>query len=295
MTDAARNVESIQDDWSVPHNLEAEMALLGAFLVNNAALDKVSMFLKAEHFSEGLHGRLYATISEMIGRGHVVSPVTLVPYYRDDPAMAELGGVSAYLGKLAAMAAPIINVEEYAREVYELARRRTLIDIGSDLVVEARSPDPGVTVSDIIEKTEKALYEVAEESRFGQGFVAFSEAMKEAIDMANAAYQRDGGLSGISTGLKDLDEKLGGLQPSDLTGPGRTLWAIRMRWKAVSSHSSRWKCRRNSSPPVSSPRKREFRPMTSVAAALPKSSSRRWWTFPRRSTGCRCSSTTPAV
>ncbi len=216
MTDAARNVESIQDDWSVPHNLEAEMALLGAFLVNNAALDKVSMFLKAEHFSEGLHGRLYATISEMIGRGHVVSPVTLVPYYRDDPAMAELGGVSAYLGKLAAMAAPIINVEEYAREVYELARRRTLIDIGSDLVVEARSPDPGVTVSDIIEKTEKALYEVAEESRFGQGFVAFSEAMKEAIDMANAAYQRDGGLSGISTGLKDLDEKLGGLQPSDL-------------------------------------------------------------------------------
>ena len=215
MNEPAEKIATLED-WAPPHNLEAEMALLGAILVNNTALDKVSAFLKAEHFSEGLHQRLFETVSGMIGRGHVVTPVSLIPYFREDAAMEELGGAAAYLGKLAAIAAPTVNVEEYGREIYELARRRALIEIGSNLAVEARSPDPEVRVSDIIEETEKALYEVAEEARFGQGFVAFSDALKEAIDMADAAYRRDGGLSGISTGLRDLDERLGGLQPSDL-------------------------------------------------------------------------------
>ncbi len=209
------NIEALQS-WTPPQNLEAEMAVLGAILASNTSLDKVSSFLKPEHFAEGLHARLYETISGMIGRGQVVTPVTLVTYFRDDEAMAELGGAAAYLGRLAAMAAPIVNITDYAKEIYELARRRALIEIGSDLVVEARSPDASTTASEIIEETEKALYEVAEEARFGQGFATFSEAMKEAIDMAAAAYKRDGGLSGLSTGLKDLDEKLGGLQPSDL-------------------------------------------------------------------------------
>ena len=215
MTESVEKLETLPG-WTPPHNLEAEMALIGAIMANNPALDKISSFLKAEHFSEGLHQRLYETISGMIARGHVVSAVTMVPYFRDDPAMEELGGAAAYLGKLAAMAAPVISVEEYAREIYELARRRALINIGEELVIEARNPDPQTTASDIIEETEKALYEVAEEARFGQGFMTFTEAMKEAIDMAGAAFRRDGGLSGISTGLRDLDERLGGLQPSDL-------------------------------------------------------------------------------
>ncbi len=216
MTQQAKSTIEALQNWAPPSNLEAEMALLGAILTDNAALDRISGFLKPEHFSEGLHQRLYDTISGMIGRGHMVNPVTLVSYYREDEAMLELGGASAYLGRLAAMAAPIVNVTEYAREIYELARRRALIEIGSDLVVQARAPDAGTPASAIIEETEKALYEVAEEARFGQGFSTFSEAMKEAIDMAAAAYQRDGGLSGLATGLKDLDERLGGLQPSDL-------------------------------------------------------------------------------
>jgi len=215
MNEHPKDMDALQH-WTAPHNLEAEMALLGAILVNNPALDKVSGFLKPEHFSEGLHARLYETISGMIVRGHLVTPVTLVPYYRDDEAMGELGGAAAYLAKLTAMAAPIVNVTEYGREIYDLARRRALIEIGEELVVHARKPDTGTPVSAIIEDSEKALYEVAEEARFGQGFASFGEAMKEAIDMAAAAYQRDGGLSGLSTGLVDLDERLGGLQPSDL-------------------------------------------------------------------------------
>ncbi len=202
--------------WTAPHNLEAEMALLGAILTYNAALDRVSHFLKPEHFSEGIHGRIYEVLSEMISRGHVANPITILPYLQDEPAFEDLGGAAAYLGKLAVMAAPLVDVEGYAREIYELARRRALIEIGSDLVVEARSPDIDRSVNQIIEETERALYEVAEETRFGQGFSAFHEAMREAIDMAAAAYQRDGGLSGLSTGLRDLDEKMGGMQPSDL-------------------------------------------------------------------------------
>jgi replicative DNA helicase len=202
--------------WTAPVNIEAEMALLGAILANNTALDRVSHFLKASHFSEGVHARIYEVLSEMISRGHVANPVTLLPYLQNDEVFEELGGAAAYLGKLAAMAAPIVDVVEYAREIYDLARRRALIEIGSDLVVEARSPDIDRSVNEIIEDTERALYEVAEDARFGQGFASFTEAMKEAIDMAAAAYQRDGGLSGLSTGLRDLDEKLGGLQPSDL-------------------------------------------------------------------------------
>ena len=204
------------ENWSPPQNLEAEMAVLGAILASNNALDRISAFLKPEHFAEGLHARLYETIAEMIGRGHTVTPVTLLPYFREDEAMNDLGGAAAYLARLAAAAAPLISITDYAREIYELARRRALMEIGADLVAEARSPDAQTPVSHIIEETEKALYEVAEEARFGQGFATFSEAMKEAIDMAAAAYKRDGGLSGLSTGLKDLDEKLGGLQPSDL-------------------------------------------------------------------------------
>ena len=202
--------------WQAPHNLEAEMALLGAILAHNTALDKVSHFLKPDHFSEGLHARIYDTLVEMIGRGRQVTPVTLVTFFKDDEAIVELGGPAAYFGKLAAMAAPIINVAEYAQTIYELARRRALIDIGADLVVEARSPVVETSASDIIEHTEKAHYELAEEAKYGQGFVTFSGALREAIDMAAAAYKRDGGLSGLSTGLTDLDEKLGGLQPSDL-------------------------------------------------------------------------------
>ena len=222
--------------WAGPVNLEAEMAVLGALLANNAALDRIGHFLKPEHFAENLHARLYEVIGRQIGRGSVVNAVTLVSYFQDDEAMAELDGAAAYLARLTAMAAPIINVEAYAREVYDLARRRTLIDIGTELVVEARSPDVERPVEGLIEDTERALYEVAEEARFGQGFMAFNEAMKEAIDMAAAAYQRDGGLSGLATGLTDLDERLGGLQPSDLIilagrpSMGKTALATNIAW-----------------------------------------------------------------
>jgi len=200
---------------SAPHNLEAEQALLGAILVNNDAADKVSGFLEPAHFFEAVHARIYEAATSLIRAGKLASPVTLKTYFERDETLSEIGG-TAYLARLAAAATTIINAEEYARTIYELATRRRLIEVGTDIVNESYDTPVELQARDLIERAEQALYELAEQGKYGQGFQPFGTALTESVDMAAAAYQRDGGLSGISTGLKDLDERLGGLQPSDL-------------------------------------------------------------------------------
>ncbi|MGE0212214.1 MAG: replicative DNA helicase [Parvibaculaceae bacterium] len=204
-----------EDYRSPPHNLEAEQALLGAILINNEACDRVSGFLTPEHFFEGVHARIFDAASTLIRAGKLASPVTLKTFFERDATLNEIGG-PAYLARLAASAATIINAEEYGRLVYELALRRRLIGIGTDVVNEAYDTVPEQTPRELIERAEQSLYEIAETGKYGQGFQLFGAALTEAIDMANAAYQRDGGLSGIATGLIDLDQKMGGLQKSDL-------------------------------------------------------------------------------
>jgi replicative DNA helicase len=198
-----------------PHNIEAEQALLGAILVNNEACDRVSGFLAAEHFYEGVHARIYDAASTLIRAGKLASPVTLKTFFEHDDTLNEIGG-SAYLARLAATATTIINAAEYGRAIYELAMRRRLIDIGTDIVNESFDTPVDLTSRELIEHAEQNLYEIAETGKYGQGFQPFAQALTEAVDMAAAAYQRDGGLSGISCGLRDLDAKMGGLQKSDL-------------------------------------------------------------------------------
>ena len=200
---------------SPPQNLEAEQALLGAILSNNEAADRVSNFLTADHFSEGVHARIYEAATTLIRMGKLASAVTLKSHFENDATLKEIGG-TAYLGRLAASATTIINAEEYGRTIYELAQRRKLISIGTEVVNEAFEPDIESSARDMIERAEQALYGLAETDKYGKGFQAFGRALTVAIDMASAAYQRDGGLSGISAGLTDLDEKMGGLQSSDL-------------------------------------------------------------------------------
>ena len=213
-----RAVEPSPNDESFrspPHNIEAEQALLGAILVNNEAGDKVSAFLLPEHFFEPLHARIFEAASTLIKIGKLASPVTLKTHFENDATLKEIGG-TAYLARLAASATTIINAEEYGRTIYELAQRRKLIDVGTDLVNEAFEPDIEDSSRELIERAEQTLYSMAETGKYGQGFQPFARALTDAVDMAASAYQRDGGLSGISTGLKDLDEKMGGLQSSDL-------------------------------------------------------------------------------
>jgi replicative DNA helicase len=198
-----------------PANLEAEQALLGAILVNNEACDRVSSFLTPDHFAEGIHARIYDVVSGLIRMGKLANAVTLKAYFEADQTLQEIGGM-AYLSSLTASATTIINAEEYGRTIYELAQRRKLIGIGTDIVNDSYQHDVEDSTRAMIERAEQSLYSLAEGDKYGKGFQKFSNSLADAIDMAANAYQRDGGLSGLSSGLRDLDEKMGGLQASDL-------------------------------------------------------------------------------
>jgi replicative DNA helicase len=197
-----------------PNNIEVEQALLGAILINNDAYYRVSDFLQAEHFFEPLHQRVYEVATTLIKSGKVATPKTLKTFLGDD----DLGGTttSGYLARLAAEATTVINAEDYGRVIYDLSTRRRLIAVGEDLVNVAYDSPVETSPRDQIEEAERRLYELAETGRYDGGFQRFAEALTSAIDMAAAAYKREGKLSGIATGLHDLDRSLGGLQPSDL-------------------------------------------------------------------------------
>jgi replicative DNA helicase len=199
-----------------PHNLEAEQALLGAILVNNEALDRVSGFLSPDHFFDPLHGRIFETLATLIHAGKTATPITVKTFFENVEPIDATMTVPQYLGRLAANATTIINAAEYGRTVYDLSTRRSLIIIGEDLVNTAYDSAVDHPPRTQIEEAEGRLYSLAEQNKYGKGFETFKSALTTAIEMANSAFQRSGHLSGASTGLADLDHKLGGLQRSDL-------------------------------------------------------------------------------
>ena len=185
-----------------PHNFEAEQALLGAILVNNEACDRVSGFLKSEHFYDALNGRIYDHAAKLIWAGKRATPITLKTFFQGDEPVGELT-VPQYLGRLAANATTIINAEDYGRTIYDLAIRRNLIQIGEGMVNTAYDAPIDAPPAVQIEDTEQKLYELAETGKYGSGFEPFTTALTDAIDMAANAYRRDGGLSGLATGFTD--------------------------------------------------------------------------------------------
>lgn len=200
----------------VPHNIEAEQALLGAMLVNNESLDRVSSFLQAEHFYDPLHAEIFTVTSKLIGAGKQATPITLKTFFENSEPIDEHLTVPQYLGRLAASATTIINAHDYGRTIYDLAIRRHLILIGEDMVNTAFDSPVDHPPEEQIQEAEGRLYSLAEQGKYGQGFVTFHAALTAAIDMADSAYKRAGHLSGLSTGLIDLDKRMGGLQRSDL-------------------------------------------------------------------------------
>ncbi|MDX2257543.1 MAG: replicative DNA helicase [Hyphomicrobiaceae bacterium] len=199
-----------------PHNIEAEQALLGAVLINNESLDRVSGFLEPAHFFDPLHAAIYETAGKLILAGKTATPITLRSFFENaEPIDANLT-VPQYLGRLAAAATTIINVADYGRTIYDLAVRRQLILVGEDLVNVAYDSPVDLPPAKQIEETEGRLYALAEHGKYGQGFQTFSSALAQAIDVANNARMRGDRLSGLPTGLIDLDAMMGGLQPSDL-------------------------------------------------------------------------------
>jgi replicative DNA helicase len=197
-----------------PHNIEAEQSLLGAILVNNEAFYRVSDFLVAEHFYEPIHREIYDVASKIIRAGKAATPIT-VKTYLPDQLTSELT-LPQYLARLAAEATTVINSADYGQAIYDLAIRRSLIQIGEEMTTVAYDADVDMTAPKQIEEAEKQLFDLAEKGRYDGGFQPFNEALTDAIRMAGEAYQRDGRLSGIATGLIDLDRQMGGLQKSDL-------------------------------------------------------------------------------
>ncbi|MFY0622585.1 MAG: replicative DNA helicase [Pelagimonas sp.] len=200
---------------TMPHSIEAEQQLLGAILTDNEIFDRIAAIINEGHFYDPVHARIYETAAARISKNNLASPVTLKAFLEDDEGLKELGG-PAYLVRLAGAAVSTFAVREYAQMIYDLAIRRDLIRLGKDISAKAAKVDVKSEPREQIVEAEQSLYKLAEQGQTESGFVSFLKAVTEAVNTANAAYQRDGGMAGVSTGLIDLDTKLGGLHKSDL-------------------------------------------------------------------------------
>jgi replicative DNA helicase len=199
----------------LPHNIEAEQALLGAILVNNDVFDRVASIVQPAHFFDPVHARIFDVAGERIRKNALATPVTIKAFFEEDPGLKELGG-PAYLARLAGAAISLFAARDYAQLVYDLAIRRELIVLGQGISEKAARVELASEPRDQIVEAEQALYQLGEQGKIDKGFQSFRAAVVDAVQVANAAYLRDGGLAGLSTGLVDLDKRLGGLHPSDL-------------------------------------------------------------------------------
>ena len=209
------NQLTVQAAETMPHSIEAEQQLLGAILTNNDIYDRVASVIGPKHFYDPVHARIFEITAARIAKNNLASPVTLKAFMEDDEGLKELGG-PAYLVRLAGAAISAFAVRDYAQMIYDLAVRRDLIQLGRDIAAKAAQVDVASEPREQIVEAEQKLYKLAEQGQTESGFQSFLKAVTDAVNVANAAYQRDGGLSGVSTGLIDMDKKLGGLHPSDL-------------------------------------------------------------------------------
>ena len=223
---------------SLPANIEAEAGLLGALMLDNRLVEDVGMKLKADHFHEPVHARIYDAILKLADKNMVANPVTLRPMFEGDEAMKEVGGPS-YLASLTGSGATLIAARDFAKQIYDLALLRALIGVGRDLVESALDTSEEVAPLEQIEKAETELYKVAEQGGAEGKAQTFAEATKEALKTAERALNSGGHLSGVTTGLEGLNAKIGGLHKSDLVivagrpGMGKSALATNIAFAAA--------------------------------------------------------------
>ena len=199
----------------IPASLEAEQAILGAILFDNEVYYRVSAYLKQEHFYDPVHQIVYDACGTLINQGRLASPTIIDTFLSASPGFQDAGGRN-YLEQLAANVPATVSAHDYARVVFDLSVCRGLMSIGMDMTDRARNASLDDQPAKQLEEAEQALYALAETGKYGGGFKSFRTAIAEAIETADAAVKRDGGLAGIATGLRDLDTMMGGLHPSDL-------------------------------------------------------------------------------
>ncbi|MES2905142.1 MAG: replicative DNA helicase [Pseudomonadota bacterium] len=223
---------------ALPHNIQAEAALLGALMIDNRLVEDVQLKLRSDHFFEPLHGRIYDSLLRMTDKNMVANPVTLRPMFEADEAMKEVGGPS-YLAQLTGSGAAIIGARDFAQQIYDLALLRSLVAVGRDMVEGALDTSEEVAPLSQIERAEGELYRVAEQGGSEGKVKSFGEASILAVKQAEKALNSGGHLSGITTGLEGINAKVGGLHNSDLVilagrpGMGKTSLATNIAFAAA--------------------------------------------------------------
>jgi len=234
------NIENKQ-----PSNLEAEQALLGSILVNNDIIDEISTIVSSSIFYDPAHVKIYEVIESLNNKGMIANPITLKNFFEKDNMLNEVGGTE-YLIKLTRFSGSTKQAIDYAKIIHEMYLRRELVLISDKLSADTlHANDHDQNAENIIESTEKSLFDLAERGSFTQSFLKFNQALDQTIEMATMAMQSDQGIVGVPTGLTDLDEKLGGLHKSDLVilagrpGMGKTALATNIAYNAAQNLMSR--------------------------------------------------------
>ena len=235
--------ESAADYRTLPYNIEAEQGLLGMLLIDNRHLERVNEFLRSNHFYQPVHGRIYDAVITLTEKGQNATPVTLKGYFDRDDALKDVGGAK-YLAELATEVPLLNDAKDYAQTIYDLHLRRELITIGEDIVTDAYDQKIDKEAVSSIEEAEQKLFKLAESGQTGGGFTTLRDSVLTAIEIAEKAYKSDSHVTGVTTGLTDLDGKLGGLHDSDLLilaarpSMGKTSLAVNVAYNAAKAYAN---------------------------------------------------------
>ena len=231
------NLSLIKDKFKeLPNNIEAEQSVIGSILVTNEIFDEISLIISSTNFYDPMHQKIFSAIETLIYKGLLANPITLKNYFKDEKDELD---IPEYLIKITKFSTSIRQTKEYSKIIYDMFVRRELIKISEQTIDTAKLNDLNTSGQNIIENSEKLLFDLAEKGSFNSSIVKFDDALKQTIEMASAAYKNEEGIVGVPTGLRDLDDRLGGLHQSDLIiiagrpGMGKTALATNIAFNAA--------------------------------------------------------------
>ena len=208
------NLSIVKDKFKeLPNNIEAEQSVIGSILVTNEIFDEISTIITSINFYDPMHQKIYNAVENLIYKGMLANPITLKNYFEDEKDDIN---IPEYLVKITKFSTSTRQAIEYSKIIYDMFVRRELIKISEQTIDSAKVNDLDTNGQNIIENSERLLFDLAEKGSFNSSLIKFDDAMKQTIEMASAAYKNEGGIVGVPTGLRDLDDKLGGLHQSDL-------------------------------------------------------------------------------
>ncbi len=208
------NLSLVKDKFKeLPNNIEAEQSVIGSILVTNEIFDEISTIVSSVNFYDPMHQKIFNSIENLIYKGMLANPITLKNYFEDEKDDLN---IPEYLVKITKFSTSSRQAIEYSKIIYDMFVRRELIKISEQTIDNAKINDLDTNGQNIIENSERLLFDLAEKGSFNSSLIKFDDAMKQTIEMASAAYKNEGGIVGVPTGLRDLDDKLGGLHQSDL-------------------------------------------------------------------------------